>query len=189
MDALVDQGSDVNVMPLSTYNRLTNRKLAETDIRLSLISQSHIQPLGIAEEVLVEIAGFIYPMDFIILVINEDRRKPFILGTPFLTTAKAEFRFDKGIITLKSGKRKTNFGKIPEFLCKFEEREKCEFDLETPTSTINKLILEWEERMKLHQEKEIEFNQCRSKVFNGGRFVLVNEGCEVIFDEKKLWSS
>ncbi|GJZ88511.1 MAK10-like protein [Tanacetum coccineum] len=36
MDALVDQGSDVNVMPLSIYNRLTNEKLVETDIRLSL---------------------------------------------------------------------------------------------------------------------------------------------------------
>ncbi|GJU42359.1 hypothetical protein Tco_1195316 [Tanacetum coccineum] len=42
MDALVDQGSDVNVLPLSTYNRLTNKNLAETDIRLSLASQSHI---------------------------------------------------------------------------------------------------------------------------------------------------
>ncbi|GKB06973.1 zinc finger, CCHC-type containing protein [Tanacetum coccineum] len=90
MDALVDQGSDVNIMPLSTYNRLTNKKLIKTDIRLSLASQSHIQPLGIAEEVLVEIAGFIYPADFVILYIKEDRRKPFILGTPFLTTTKAE---------------------------------------------------------------------------------------------------
>ncbi|GJU53602.1 MAK10-like protein [Tanacetum coccineum] len=113
IDALVDQGSDVNVMPLSTYNRLTNEKLMETDIRLSLDSQSHIQPLGIVEDVLVEIAGFIYLMDFVILDIKEDKRKLFILETPFLTTAKAEIRFVKGTITLKSGKSKTNFGKIP----------------------------------------------------------------------------
>ncbi|GJW64601.1 MAK10-like protein [Tanacetum coccineum] len=146
-------GSDVNVMPLSTYNRLTNKKLVETNIRLSLASQSHIQPLGITEDVLVEIAGFIYPVDFVILDIKENRRKSFILGTPFLTTAKAEIRFDKGTITLKSGKSKTNFGKIPEFLCKFKESEKDESDPVTPTSTINKLILKWEERIKLHQEK------------------------------------
>ncbi|GKE59523.1 zinc finger, CCHC-type containing protein [Tanacetum coccineum] len=92
MDVLVGQGSDVNVLPLSTYNRLTNKKLIETDIRLSLASQSHIQPLGTDEDVLVEIAGFIYPEDFVILDIKEDRRKPFILGTPFLTTAKAKIR-------------------------------------------------------------------------------------------------
>nr|GEV86355.1 hypothetical protein [Tanacetum cinerariifolium] len=35
MNALVDQGSNVNVMPLSTYEELTNKKPAETDIRLS----------------------------------------------------------------------------------------------------------------------------------------------------------
>ncbi|GKA14577.1 MAK10-like protein [Tanacetum coccineum] len=104
MYALVDQGSDVNIMPFSTYNRLTDKKLVETDIRLSLASQSHIYPLGIAEDVLVEIADFIYPVDFIILDIKEDRKRPFILGTPFLTTAKAEIRFDKGAITLKSKK-------------------------------------------------------------------------------------
>ncbi|GKB33290.1 hypothetical protein Tco_0872691 [Tanacetum coccineum] len=106
MDALVDQGSDVNVMPFSIYNRLTNKKLVETNTRLSLASQSHIYPLGIAEDVLVEIAGFIYPVDLVILDIKEDKKRPFILGTPFLMTAKAEIRFDKGIITLKSGKNK-----------------------------------------------------------------------------------
>ncbi|GJT16847.1 zinc finger, CCHC-type containing protein, partial [Tanacetum coccineum] len=131
------------------------------------------------EDVLVEIAGFIYPMDFVILDIKEDTRKPFILGTTFLTTAKAEIRFDKGTITLKYGKSKTNFGKILEFLCKFEEIEKDEFDLVTPTSIVSKLISEWEERIKLYQEKEMEFNQWRSKVFSDGRSIHVNEGCKV----------
>ncbi|GKA88442.1 hypothetical protein Tco_0810206 [Tanacetum coccineum] len=46
---------DVNVMPLSTYNRLTDEKLVENNIRLSIASQSHIYPLGIAEDVLVEV--------------------------------------------------------------------------------------------------------------------------------------
>ncbi|GJY47334.1 MAK10-like protein [Tanacetum coccineum] len=142
MDTLVDQGSDVNVMPFSTYNRLTDEDLVETEIRLSLASQSHIYPLGIAEDVLVEIAGFIYPVDFVILDIKEDRKRPFILGTPFLTTAKAEIRFDKGTVTLKSGKSKTNFFKTPEYFCKFEEREKDKMDPITPISIVRKRILE-----------------------------------------------
>ncbi|GJU59532.1 MAK10-like protein [Tanacetum coccineum] len=178
MNALVDQGSDVNVMPLSTYNRVTGEKLVKTDIRLSLISQSNIYPLGIAENVLVEIADFIYPVDFVILDIKEDRKRPFILGTPFLTTAKAKIRFDKGQLTLKSGKNKTNFFKTPEYFCKFKEREEDDIGPVTPTSIISKLILKWEERIKLHQEKEMEFNQWRSKVFYDGRSVLVNDGCE-----------
>nr|GEW16900.1 hypothetical protein [Tanacetum cinerariifolium] len=92
---LVDQGSDVNIIPISIYNRLTYEKLVETDVRLSLASNSHIYPLGVAEHVLVEVIGFVYPVDFMILDIKEDVKKPLILGTPFLTTARAEIKFDK----------------------------------------------------------------------------------------------
>ncbi|GKE49535.1 retrovirus-related pol polyprotein from transposon TNT 1-94 [Tanacetum coccineum] len=136
MDALVDQGSDVNVMPLSIHNRLTNKKPIGTNIRLSLSSHSYIFPLGIAEDVLVEIAGYIYLVDFVILDVKEDKKKPFILGTPFLTTAKAEIRFDKGTITLKSGKNKINFFKIPESLCRVEEGTKSDIDLVATTTTV-----------------------------------------------------
>ncbi|GKC40052.1 MAK10-like protein, partial [Tanacetum coccineum] len=134
VDALVDQRSDVNVMPLSTYNRLTNENLVETDIRLSLSSQSHIYPLGIAEDVLVEATGFMYPVDFIILDIKEDRKRPFILRTPFLTTARAEIRFDKGIITLRSGKSKINFHKGPESLYKIKDEVENNTGHITPNS-------------------------------------------------------
>ncbi|GJS84270.1 ribonuclease H-like domain-containing protein [Tanacetum coccineum] len=89
INALVDQGSDVNVMPFSTYSKLTNERPTETDIRLSLVSYSYIYPLGIAEDVLVDVAGYVYPVDFVILDIKEDEKGPFILGTSFLTTAKA----------------------------------------------------------------------------------------------------
>ncbi|GJX81956.1 retrovirus-related pol polyprotein from transposon TNT 1-94 [Tanacetum coccineum] len=100
MDALVDQGSNVNVMPLSTYNRLTNENPIGANVKLSLASHSYIYPIGIAEDVLVEIAGYVYPVDFVVLDIKEDNKKPFILGTPFLTTAKAEIRFDKGTVRI-----------------------------------------------------------------------------------------
>ncbi|GJS24056.1 zinc finger, CCHC-type containing protein, partial [Tanacetum coccineum] len=149
------------------------------------------------EDVLVEIADFIYPVDLVILDIKEDKKSPFILGTLFLTTAKAEIRFDKGIITLKYGKNKVNFHKIPELLYNTEEETKDGIDLVTPNNTVSRLILEWEERIKLHQEKEMEFSQWRSKVFNDGRSILKNKGCgleneggvTLYFDEKKPESS
>ncbi|GJX38175.1 MAK10-like protein [Tanacetum coccineum] len=83
MNALVDQGSNVNIIPLSTYVKLTDERPAEMDIRLSLASHSYIYPLGIAEDVLVNVAGYVYPVDFLILDIMEDEKRPFILGTPF----------------------------------------------------------------------------------------------------------
>ncbi|GJR12966.1 retrovirus-related pol polyprotein from transposon TNT 1-94 [Tanacetum coccineum] len=49
INALVDQGSDVNVMPLSTYVKLTDERHAKMNIRLSLASHSYIYLLGIAE--------------------------------------------------------------------------------------------------------------------------------------------
>ncbi|GJV32917.1 hypothetical protein Tco_1393317 [Tanacetum coccineum] len=63
MNALADQGSDVNIMPLTIYNKLTNKKPVRTNIRLSLANHSYVYPLGIAEDVLEEVAGhnfFIY---------------------------------------------------------------------------------------------------------------------------------
>ncbi|GKA84364.1 zinc finger, CCHC-type containing protein [Tanacetum coccineum] len=89
MNAPIDQGSDVNVMPYSTYMKLTDERSAEIKIRLSLASHSYIYPLGIAENVLVEIAEHVYPMEFVILDIKEDKMRPFNLGTSFLTMAKA----------------------------------------------------------------------------------------------------
>ncbi|GKC95305.1 MAK10-like protein [Tanacetum coccineum] len=104
VNALVDQGSDVNVMPYSTYMKLTNERPTEINIRLLLASHSYIYHLGIAKDVLVEVAEHVYPIDFVILDIKENEKRPFIIGTPFLTTAKAVIKFDKGTITLRSRK-------------------------------------------------------------------------------------
>nr|GEU48799.1 MAK10-like protein [Tanacetum cinerariifolium] len=76
INALVDQGSDVNVMPYTTYMKLTDESPAETDVRLSLASHSYIYPLGIAEDILVEVAKHVYPVDFLILDIKENEKRP-----------------------------------------------------------------------------------------------------------------
>ncbi|GJV78803.1 retrovirus-related pol polyprotein from transposon TNT 1-94 [Tanacetum coccineum] len=106
---------------------------------------------GIADDVLVEIVDSIYPVDFLILDIKEERKRPLILGTPFLKTAKAEIR------------------------------EKDEIDPITPISIISKRILEWKERIKFHQEKELESNQWRGKMFNDKNFATTRE--DVVFED------
>nr|GEV30238.1 putative reverse transcriptase, RNA-dependent DNA polymerase [Tanacetum cinerariifolium] len=57
----------------------------------------------IVDDILVDVAGFVYPVDFVILDIKEDEYMPLVLGTPFLTMARAEFKFDEGLITLEAG--------------------------------------------------------------------------------------
>ncbi|GJZ42233.1 hypothetical protein Tco_0589119 [Tanacetum coccineum] len=44
---------------------------------------------GTIEDVLIDVAGYVYPVDFMILDIKEDECIPLILGTPFFTTVKA----------------------------------------------------------------------------------------------------
>ncbi|GJU17805.1 zinc finger, CCHC-type containing protein [Tanacetum coccineum] len=173
VNALVDQGFDVNVMPYSTYMKLTDERPTKTDIKLSLASQSYIYPLGIAEDVLVEVAEHVYPVDFMILDIKEDKKRSFILGTPFLTTAKAVIKFDKGTITLRYEKSKIIFHMIPECLRKIERGVKNDREPIAPTMTVNRLVLEWEERIKLHLKRKMEFDQWRSKNFKGKHPALV----------------
>ncbi|GJT34366.1 reverse transcriptase domain-containing protein [Tanacetum coccineum] len=166
-------------MPMSFYSRLTNEEPVGTDVRLFLASHSYIYPLGIADNVLIDVASYVYPIDFVILDIKEDKNKPFILGTPFLTTAKAVIRFDKGRITLKSGKNKIYFVKIPILPSEIEKSTEDVLDPITPANTVSRLILEWEERIKYHQEKEMEFNQWRSMVFDNIGYTSENGGGDV----------
>ncbi|GKA38819.1 MAK10-like protein [Tanacetum coccineum] len=188
MNALVDQGSDMNDLPLSTYMKITDKRPAEIDIRLSLASHSYIYPLGITEDVLVDITGFVYLVDIMILDIKEDEKRPFILGTPFLTTAKAVIKFDKGTITLRSGKSKISFHRIPGSLCKDEKG--IRYNIKgtiAPIVTVNRIILEWEERIKLHREKEMKFKQWRSKNFKNEYPALVKVENEM--DDGGEWRS
>ncbi|GKC74707.1 reverse transcriptase domain-containing protein [Tanacetum coccineum] len=172
MSALVDQGSDVNVMPLSIYNRLTDEKLVETDVRLALASNSHIYPLGVAEYVLVEVTGFVYLVDFTILDIKEDVKKPMILGTPFLTMARAEIKFNKGTISLRSGKSMVEFHINPDPFPTLEERDENKIN---SLSVVNERVLEWEEKIKFHHMKELEFEAWKSKCSKSKALVLKDE--------------
>nr|GEY02705.1 hypothetical protein [Tanacetum cinerariifolium] len=173
MNALVDQGFDKNVMPFSAYMKLINERPAETDIRLSLASHSYFYPLGITKDILVDVAGYVYPKDIMILNIKEHEMGPFILGKPFLTMAKFVIKFDMGTITLKSRKSKISFHRILKSPCKRENEIKNDIDPIAPTMTVNRLVLEWEKKIKLHYEKEMEFNRWRNKNFKNKRPVLV----------------
>ncbi|GKD77999.1 zinc finger, CCHC-type containing protein [Tanacetum coccineum] len=115
--------------------------------------------VGIAKDVLVEVAGYVYPVDFMILDIKEDEKRPFILGTQFLTTTKAVIKFDKGIITLRYGKNKISFHKIPKPLCRIKKGTKNNIEPIASSMAVNRLILEWEEKIGLHKGKEMEFDQ------------------------------
>ncbi|GKE99221.1 hypothetical protein Tco_0022572 [Tanacetum coccineum] len=63
-------------MPLSTYLNLGLGELAHTKLTIELADRTVKIPKGIAENVLVGIGKFVFPVDFIILDMPEDVKVP-----------------------------------------------------------------------------------------------------------------
>ncbi|GJY20759.1 hypothetical protein Tco_0393325 [Tanacetum coccineum] len=110
--ALVDLGASVSVMPFSTYTNLGLGILYHIRLTIELADRTIKQPRGIAENVLVRIGKFIFPIDFIILDIPEDDDVSLILRLPFLSTAHSKIDVFKRKITLRAGEEKLVFKSI-----------------------------------------------------------------------------
>ncbi|GJR99560.1 mitochondrial proton/calcium exchanger protein-like protein isoform X1 [Tanacetum coccineum] len=111
-NALADLGASVSVMPLSTYLNLGLGELAHTKLTVELADRTVKYPKGIAENMLVGIGKFVFPIDFIILDMPEDIKVPLILGRPFLSTAHAKIDVFKRKITLRVGEEKIIFKSV-----------------------------------------------------------------------------
>lgn len=62
---------------------------------LQLADRSVQHPRGVIEDVLVKVDKLIFPVDFIILDMEEDRDFSIILGRPFLATGCASINVRK----------------------------------------------------------------------------------------------
>ncbi|GJS74605.1 reverse transcriptase domain-containing protein [Tanacetum coccineum] len=87
--ALADLGANINLMPLSVWKKLGLPKLISTRMTLKLANRSVCTPTGIARDVFVSVGRFMFPVDFVNIDYERDRRVPLILGRPFLRTARA----------------------------------------------------------------------------------------------------
>jgi hypothetical protein len=98
--ALCDLGAGVSVMPLSLYKRLSLEKLIPTDISLQMADKSTAIPVGICENVPVQVANnCLILTDFVVLEMPEDDNMSIILGRPFLNTAGAVIDCNQGKVT------------------------------------------------------------------------------------------
>ncbi|GJY46992.1 reverse transcriptase domain-containing protein [Tanacetum coccineum] len=90
--ALADLGASINLIPYSLYAALSGTTLKPTRMSIRLANHTYQYPMGVAENMLVQVRKFVFPVDFIILQMEEDDRVPLILGRPFLHTADAIIR-------------------------------------------------------------------------------------------------
>ena len=89
--ALLDLGSNVNLLPYSVYKQLGLGELNPTSITLSLAHRSIKIPKGTVEDVLIQVDKLYYPVNFVVLDIEPvaigTNYVPIILGRPFLATS------------------------------------------------------------------------------------------------------
>ena len=86
--ALCDLGASINLMTLSVFKKLGLGEAKPTTVFLQLADRSIQYPRGIIEDVLVKVDKFIFPVDFIVLDMEEDQDIPIILGWPFLAIGR-----------------------------------------------------------------------------------------------------
>ncbi|XP_073138509.1 uncharacterized protein [Henckelia pumila] len=87
--ALCDLGASINLMSYSCFDKLGIGEVKPTTIFLQLADRSIKYRRGIVDDVLVKVDKFIFPVDFVVLDMEEDNEIPLILGRTFLATGKA----------------------------------------------------------------------------------------------------
>ena len=107
--ALCDLGANINLMPLSVVQRLSLGELTPTTIILQMADRSMAQLEGVLEDVLVKVGKFIFPVDFVVMKMEEDNQVPLLLGRPFLAIGAALIDVKKGELTLRVGNEAVGF--------------------------------------------------------------------------------
>nr|GEV30240.1 reverse transcriptase domain-containing protein [Tanacetum cinerariifolium] len=108
-NALADLGASIYLMLYFLYAKLSLKTLKPTKISIRLADQSFQYPIGIDENMLVEVGKFTFPADFVILEMEEDSKVPLILGRPFLYTAIAVIRIKQKQLNLGVGTERMIF--------------------------------------------------------------------------------
>ncbi|GJV55968.1 reverse transcriptase domain-containing protein [Tanacetum coccineum] len=75
-NALADLGASINLMPYSLYVKLSLENLKPTKMSVRLADRSFQYPVGIAENMLVKVGKFTFPVNFVILKMEEDSKVP-----------------------------------------------------------------------------------------------------------------
>lgn len=104
LNALLDLIASVNLQSIEVFKQFKLGELKKTSIILQLLNRSVKTPQGLLEDVIVDVKGCYFPIDFLILdmpIKDDFCHQPIILSRPFLTTTKANIDCKNGIINIK----------------------------------------------------------------------------------------
>ena len=97
-NAMLDLGASINGMPLTIYKSLNVGSLKETVVIIQLVDRSNIYPEEVLEDVLMQMNGLIFLVDFYVLNMegNDSSHQLIVFGRPFLKTSKIKIDVDDG---------------------------------------------------------------------------------------------
>ncbi|XP_047252295.1 uncharacterized protein LOC124887144 [Capsicum annuum] len=86
--ALCDLGASIRLMPFVIYKKLGMRDPTSTNMRLVMADKSVKRTVGILHDVLVKVADFKLPANFVVLDCEVNFEVTIILGRPFFVTGR-----------------------------------------------------------------------------------------------------
>ena len=95
------------------FDKLNYSTLMPTLMCLQLADQSVRYPIGIIDNILVQMRNFFVPIDFVVLDMKEDMKTPLILGRPFLSTTNAHIDVGVGEIEFRLNGKEEQFAFKP----------------------------------------------------------------------------
>ncbi|XP_020208839.1 uncharacterized protein LOC109793780 [Cajanus cajan] len=98
-----------NLIPLSMLQRIGDVEVKPTRMTLQLADRSIKYPHGIVEDLLVKVDKFFFPVDFVVMDMEEDSEVPLILGRPFMKTTKVIIDVDDGKLKVRVHGDEVNF--------------------------------------------------------------------------------
>src|ERR1044072_4140426 len=100
-NGLIDLGASINLIPLSIVKRLGNVRMESTRMALQLADKSTISLYGVVKDMVVKVDKYLFPVDFVVIDMKEDREIPLILGRPFMKTPRMIIDVDNEMMKVR----------------------------------------------------------------------------------------
>ncbi|XP_014489940.1 uncharacterized protein LOC106752719 [Vigna radiata var. radiata] len=178
--ALVDLGASINLMPLSMLKKIGNLEVKSTRMILQMADRSIKHPYGVVEDVVIKVDKLKFPVDFVVMEMEEGVDIPLILGRPFMKTAKVVIHVDDGTVKLKDQDEEVTFN-VFEYVKQSQEEKtsyKVKYEVLAVTSLPRQVVKltkknlncfnpkvkerdEDKEEQRVHQESDVKNDELK----------------------------
>ena len=117
---MLDLGFSINVMPSFMYFSLNLGVLKQTGIVIQLADGFNAYPKRVLEDVLVQVNGLIFPVNFYVLDMDggcSPKKLPLLLGRPFMKTARTKIDVYNRTLTMEFDGEITSFQVLEDKGC------------------------------------------------------------------------